>query len=95
MDMYNATIDTTATKLSFVISNGDKEQTVDIKDVEGKDVKITLGAKNADGKFEASAKVVSGGSAKPGDAAPIVMMFAVAAVAAGMVVASKKKTICE
>ena len=32
---------------------------------------------------------------KPGDAAPIVLMLAVAAVAAGMVVASKKKTICE
>ena len=91
---WYATIDTTATKLSYVISNGDKEQTVDIKDVEGKDVKITLGAKNADGKFEASAKTVTG-SAKPGDAAPIVMMFAVAAVAAGMVIASKKKTICE
>ena len=30
-----------------------------------------------------------------GDAAPIVFMLAVAAVAASMVIASKKKTICE
>lgn len=95
---WYATLDTTATKLSYVISNGNGEQTVDVKDVEGQNIKITLGAKNADGKFEASAKAVAAGgtgSAKPGDAAPIVMMFAVAAVAAGMVVASKKKTICE
>ena len=95
---WYATLDTTATKLSYVISNGNGEQTVDVKDVEGQNIKITLGAKNAEGKFEASAKAVAAGgtgSAKPGDAAPIVMMFAVAAVAAGMVVASKKKTICE
>ena len=95
---WYATLDTTATKLSYVISNGNGEQTVDVKDVEGQNIKITLGAKNAEGKFEASAKAVTAGgtgSAKPGDAAPIVMMFAVAAVAAGMVVASKKKTICE
>lgn len=95
---WYATLDTTATKLSYVISNGNGEQTVDVKDVEGQNIKITLGAKNAEGKFEASAKAVAAGgtgSAKPGDAAPMVMMFAVAAVAAGMVVASKKKTICE
>ena len=95
---WYATLDTTATKLSYVISNGNGEQTVDVKDVEGKNVKITLGAKNAEGKFEASAKTVTvdgTGTAKPGDSAPIVMMFAVAAVAVGMVVASKKKTICE
>ena len=35
------------------------------------------------------------GTQKPGDVAPVMLMLAVAAVAAGMVVASKKKTICE
>ena len=35
------------------------------------------------------------GTEKPGDVAPVMLMLAVAAVAAGMVVASKKKTICE
>lgn len=93
---WYATIDTELTKLSFVVSNGNGEQTVDIADVEGQNIKITLGAKNADGKFEATGKaVVAGGSTNAGDTAPIVMMLAVAAVAAGMVVASKKKTICE
>ena len=95
---WYATLDTTATKLSYVISNGSGEQTVDVKDVEGQNVKITLGAKNAEGKFEATAKAVTAGgtgSAKPGDVAPVMLMLAVAAVAAGALVASKKKTICE
>ncbi|MEE1517463.1 MAG: starch-binding protein [Lachnospiraceae bacterium] len=99
---WYATIDTELTKLSYVISAGEgKEQTADIADVSGKDVKITVSAeKNDKGHFIASAKTVTTGgagtgSAKPGDSAPIVMMLAVAAVAAGMVVASKKKTICE
>lgn len=91
---WYATLDTTATKLSYVISNGDKEQTVDIKDVEGTNVKITLGAKNADGKFEL-ATAGGTGTEKPGDVAPVAMMLVVAAVAAAMVVASKKKKICE
>lgn len=92
---WYATLDTELTKLSFVVSNGNGEQTVDIVDVSGKEVKLTLGAKNADGKFEATGKTAAAGTAKPGDTAPIVVMLAVAAVAAGMVVASKKKTICE
>lgn len=97
---WYATLDTTLTKLSFVVSNGNGEQTVDIKDVEGKEVKITLGAKNADGKFEGTAAGSAGstgatGTQKPGDVAPVAIMLAVAALAAVMVVASKKKVVCE
>ena len=98
---WYATLDTDVTKLSFVISNGNGEQTVDIENVEGKEVKLTLGAKGEDGKFAATGKAVTGtttgttGTQKPGDMAPVAMMLAVAVVAAGMVVASKKKTICE
>lgn len=97
---WYATLDTTLTKLSFVVSNGNGEQTVDIKEVEGKEVKITLGAKNADGKFEGTAAGSTGstgatGTQKPGDVAPVAIMLAVAALAAVMVVASKKKVVCE
>ena len=97
---WYATLDTTLTKLSFVVSNGNGEQTVDIENVEGKEVKITLGAKNAEGKFEGTATGSTGstgaaGTQKPGDVAPVAIMLVVAAVAAAMVVASKKKVICE
>ena len=96
---YYATIDTKLTKLSYVISAGDKkDQTIDIKDVNGQDVKITVTAKKdaAGKKFVATAKTAgTTGTAKPGDVAPVVVMLVVAMAAASVVVASKKKTICE
>ena len=97
---WYATLDTTATKLSYVISNGNGEQTVDIVDVEGKNVTIKLGAKDGDkftatGAASASTSTGATGTQKPGDVAPIAIMLVVAAVASVMVVASKKKAICE
>ncbi len=95
---WYATLDTKLAELSFVINAGNgKEQTANIEKVSTKNAKITVTAeKNEKGHFVASAGTVAGGgSAKPGDSAPVAIMLAVAAVAAGMVVASKKKTICE
>ena len=97
---WYATLDTTATKLSYVISNGNGEQTVDIADVEGKNVTIKLGAKDGDkftatGAASTSTSTGATGTQKPGDVAPIAIMLVVAAVASVMVVASKKKAICE
>ena len=92
---WYATIDTNLTKLSFVVSNGNGDQTVDIENVEGTEVKITLNAKNADGKYEVTANGVATGIVDSGDSAAIYVLLAVAVVAAGMVVASKKKVICE
>ena len=94
---WYATIDTDLTKLSYVVSAGkDKEQTVDIKDVSGKDVKITVTAKkDSKGKFEATAKTAVTSAGSTADVAPVVAMVVVAMAAACVVVASKKKTICE
>lgn len=102
---YTTTLKLTSEgKISFVVNvDGDANKTKDITDVDTSTGKIVIKvSKDAEGKLVGTANAVttgnvSGGtgSAKPGDSAPIVMMFAVAAVAAGMVVASKKKTICE
>lgn len=94
---YYATIDTKLTKLSYVISAGDKkDQTIDIKDVNGQDVKITVTAKkDADGKKFVATAAGAKGAANTGDVAPVVAMLVVAMAAASVVIASKKKTICE
>ena len=94
---YYATIDTKLTKLSYVISAGDgKDQTIDIADVNGQDVKITVTAKkDAEGKKFVATAAGAKGAANTGDVAPVVVMLVVAMAAASVVVASKKKTICE
>ena len=94
---YYATIDTKLTKLSYVISAGDgKDQTIDIADVNGQDVKITVTAKkDAEGKKFVATAAGSKGAANTGDVAPVVVMLVVAMAAASVVIASKKKTICE
>ena len=94
---YYATIDTKLTKLSYVISAGDgKEQTIDIADVTGQDVKITVTAKK-DAKGEKFVATAAGKTVatNTGDVAPVVVMLVVAMAAASVVIASKKKTICE
>ena len=94
---YYATIDTKLTKLSYVISAGDgKDQTIDIADVNGQDVKITVTAKkDAEGKKFVATAAGAKGAANTGDVAPVVVMLVVAMAAASVVIASKKKTICE
>lgn len=90
---YYLSLDINADKVSFVFSNGNGEQTIDVVDVTGSDVKISVSGTQQDGKYVAEATTTT--ATKTGDVAPVIVMLAVAAVAGALVVASRKKTVNE
>lgn len=88
---YYATLDINADKVSYVFSNGNGEQTIDVVDVTGTNAKISISATQQDGKYVAEVTKATATA----DVAPVIVMLAVAAVAGALVVSSRKKTVNE
>lgn len=87
---WYATINTTESKVSYVITNG-TEKSWDIKDVKTSNGKVSFtmsATKDSYGKYEASVTQV-----KTGDFSSVAMMVAMASLAATVVVAMKKKAV--
>ena len=91
-DVYSVTIPVTHAKMNMIINNGDGEQTIDIEgiDVTGDAVEITVGAKNADGKYEATTPQAAA-APKTADSTNIALIIAVMAAMGCVVVATSKK----
>ena len=92
-DVYSVTIPVTHAKMNMIINNGDGEQTIDIEgiDVTGDAVEITVGAKNADGKYEATTPQAAA-APKTADSTNIALIIAVmAAMGCAVVAVSTKK----
>ena len=91
-DVYSVTIPVTHAKMNMIINNGDGEQTIDIEDIDvtGDAVEITVGAKNADGKYEATTPQAAA-APKTADSTNIALIIAVMAAMGCVVVATSKK----